>query len=191
MTKPTQAQKRGVAITRTCTFSGRRRVGVDTNVFYRIYQQPYLMEGESSKIFSFNDFVYTHIICLHEFKDLIMRDEKISEEDAKVKVKQFLKEKNVRIIYSQQCFINEQERKSFEDDSNKKLRDSGKGYLKCHPPDSIILLAFKKFGINRVLSTDEAVRICASYLKLDSSSIPSFSKATSDELRKIFGKKKY
>lgn len=90
MTKPKQAQKRGIAITKTCTFSGKRKVGIDTNIFYRIYQQPYLMEGEANKIFSFKDLVYTHIICLHEFKDLIMRDEKISEEDAKTKVKQFL-----------------------------------------------------------------------------------------------------
>ena len=66
----------------------------------------------------------------------------------------------------------------------------GKENLTCHKPDSIILLAFSKCQINKVISTDEAFREAAKFLNIDGAGLPSLDMVISRELRKIFNYKR-
>jgi len=172
------------SISRHVTFNGRRRVGLDTNILRKIYEQPYLLELEASKIFNKKDLLFTHSVCLHEFTNYLSSRKGLSYDKAKNEAKEFIKSRNVWIIYHKECPITTTESEAFEEESNKKLTGMGKEYLNCHKPDSIILLALKKKGINRVISTDETVRICARFLGMDGSNIPSFDVAVDRELKK-------
>ncbi len=176
--------KKGFTITRSVCFNGRRKVGIDTNILRRLYDQPYLLGREASRIFNFNDLIFSHVICLYEFVRYLKKRENLSKEKAKIKAKEFFKKNNVRLIYPKNCFVSEQESRSFEEEVNKKLKEEGKDYLDCHSPDSVILLAFKKWGINKIYSTDEAFRIGAQHLGMDGSGLPSFDKLLRDKLRK-------
>jgi hypothetical protein len=51
------------------------------------------------------------------------------------------------------------------------------------------LIQIKKFGINKVISTDISFRICAQFLQMDSESIPSFDKVLAQQMRMIYGYK--
>ena len=66
----------------------------------------------------------------------------------------------------------------------------GKDHLKCHRPDSIILLAFKKYNLNKIFSTDKAFRECAKLLGMNSKGLPSLDYTLSRELKKMFDYKK-
>ena len=176
-------KKKGFVIIRTTKFAGKRKVGIDTNILIRIYDQPYLLDREASRIFNFKDFLFTHVICFFEFAKYL-KNKGFNYEEAKHEAKKFLKDNNIKIIYPKKCFIPEKEINSFEEESNRKLNEMGKDYLRCHKPDSIILLAFKKWGINKIYSTDEAFRICSQFLDIDGSGLPSFDKAIRRKLMK-------
>ena len=108
-------------------------------------------------------------------------------EEARKEAKEFIRRHNINVIYD---FIPEDEVNKFEKESNEKLKQMNKLYLRCHKPDSIILLSFKKRGINKVISTDEAFRICATFLGMDGASMPSLDAVISRELRKVFDYRK-
>ncbi|MAH50081.1 hypothetical protein CMI37_29950 [Candidatus Pacearchaeota archaeon] len=183
-----------VGIQRKTHFSGKRKIGMDTNIFIKFYDQPYLLGLEASRMFNYKNLLFTHAICLHEFSKYIKIKEKIDDREAKKKAKLFLRKRNVKVIYPKECFIPKDDIKLFEKESNKKLREGGKDYLKCHMPDSLILLAFKKWGINKVHSTDEIVRICAQFLGMDGAALPSFDKAITRALKgntKYYKKKRH
>ncbi|MBS3074685.1 hypothetical protein J4447_04535 [Candidatus Pacearchaeota archaeon] len=173
-----------IGIRRTTAFNGRRKIGIDTNIFVRIYDQPFLLRVEASRIFNRHDIIFTHAACLREFTKHIMLKKNCDFHSAKEEAKDFIKSRNVRIIYPTECFIPEEELKTFEKQSNEKLANMGKEYLHCHEPDSVIILVFKKCGVNKIYSTDEAARICASFLGMDSSNLPSFDNKIMRELRK-------
>ena len=176
-----------MGIKKQSTFSGKRRVGLDTNVFIKLYDQPVLFEYEESRIFRFRDLLFTNKICLFELAKHINKKKNIDIEEARKEAKEFIRKHNINVIYD---FIPEDEVNKFEKESNEKLKQMGKTYLECHKPDSIIVLSFKKRGINRVISTDESFRICAKFLGMDSASIPSLDAAISRELRKVFDYRK-
>ncbi len=168
----------------------KRRVGIDTGIFIRIYEQPYLLGYESSRIFNYKDIIFTHVICKGELIRKLKRKEGLSEVEAIKEVNLFVKQNNINVTYSRNCFIPEGEVNEFEIGCNKKFKEIGRDYLSCHKPDSIILLAFKNCGINKVISTDESFRECAKFLGMDGEGIPSFNSLVNKELRRIFGYKK-
>lgn len=179
-------QQRVIGIQRTTFFNGKRRVGLDTNVLIKLFDSPVLFSYEEARIFNRNDVIFTHRLC---FMELIryLKKKGFNEEDANKQADNFLNTHNIKELCH---FISEEEIKSFEKESNEKLKRMNKERLKCHVPDSIILLAFKKANINKVISTDESFRECAKFLGIDSESLPSLDYAISIELKKIFNYKK-
>jgi len=176
-----------IGIRRQSTFSGKRRVGLDTNIFIKLYDQPMLFEHEESRIFRFGDLIFTNKICVFELAKYIKKKRNIDMEEARREAKEFIRRHNINVIYD---FIPEDEVNKFEKESNGKLKQMGKTYLECHKPDSIIVLSFKRRGINKVISTDEAFRICATFLGMDGASMPSLDAVISRELRKVFDYRK-
>ena len=174
---------------RTTVFNGKRKVGIDTNILIKLYSQPFLFSYEESRIFNFKDIIFTHAICFRELIKYLMEKD-LTEIKAKEEAKRFLKDHNINLIYPRECFVSEKEVEEFEKESNIELKKFRKDYLKCHKPDSIILLAFKKCRINKIISTDESFRRCAKFMNIDASSIPSLDKAISREFKKIFNYKK-
>ena len=176
-----------IGIRRQSTFSGKRRVGLDTNIFIKLYDQPMLFEYEESRIFRFGDLIFTNKICVFELAKYIKKKRNIDMEEARKEAKEFIRRHNINVIYD---FIPEDEVNKFEKESNEKLKQIGKTYLECHKPDSIIVLSFRRRGINKVISTDEAFRICATFLGMDGTSMPSLDAVISRELRKVFDYRK-
>lgn len=187
--KTTKPQQKIIGLTRTPHFIEERKVGLDTNILIKLYDNPFLFSYEESRIFKYSDLVFIHIISKYEFIKYLM-NKGFNEEEAKAKVNSFIQERNIRVIYSKDVFVREEEINSFEMEVNKKLKEIGKEYLKCHKPDSIILLAFRKINVNRIISTDEVFREGAKFLGLDGENIPSLSSNISRELRKIFDYKR-
>lgn len=177
-----------IRIQKFTSFSGKRKVGIDTNVLIKLYEQPFLFNYEESRIFNCMDLMFTHIICFRELVKHIAkknRDEMIAKKEANI----FLNEHNINKIYSKDCWINEEEIKSFEKEVNFKFKEMKMENLECHPPDSLILLAFKKFGINKIWSTDMSFRSGARFLGMDSEGLPSLDYNISKKLREIFNSK--
>lgn len=182
-------QKKFIGLTKTSYFMGERKVGLDTNILIKIYDNPYLFEYEESRIFKYPNLIFIHAISKYEFIKYVIA-KGFNEVEARAKVNSFIRERNINVIYPKDVFVPEAEINSFEIAVNKRLRESGKEYLRCHKPDSIILLAFRKVNVNRVISTDEAFREGAKFLGLDGGNIPSLSSKISGELRKIFDYKR-
>lgn len=180
-----------ISIKRETKFIGERRVGLDTNILVKLYDNPFLFDYEESRIFRYQNLIFIHVISKHELiRYLIQKG--LKEENAKSEVNNFIRERNIQVIYPKDIFIQEREVIDFEQEVNKKFREIGNDYLECHKPDSIIILAFKKININRIISTDKSFRESAKFIGIDSESIPSLDSKISSELRKIFDyKKKY
>jgi len=179
-------KKKGFLISRETYFVGKRKIGIDTNILIKLYIQPALFNYEEARIFNRSDIIFTHRLCFMEFvRYLIKRG--INKEEAKQQAKNFLNSHNIKELCH---FISEEEIKNFEKDCNKKFKQMNKERLRCHIPDSIILLAFKKADINKIISTDESFRECAKFLGMDSESLPSLDYSISRELKRIFDYKK-
>lgn len=184
-------RQRIIGITRKSQFIGERKVGLDTNILIKLYDNPYLFEYEESRIFRYPNLVFIHVINKYELIEYLVKKGS-NEEEARLKIGSLIREKNIRVIYPKDVFIPEGDILRFEDAVNKRLQEIGKPYLKCHKPDSIILLAFKKVNISRIISTDEAFREGAKFLGIDGGSLPSLNSKISKELRRIFDyKRKY
>lgn len=182
-------KKKTFGIQRITSFQGRRKIGIDANVLIKIYKLPGLFDYEESRIFNYKDLIFTHSICNGEFIRYLMKENGLSLEDAKKEAKTFLKEHNINRIFSKDCFIPKKDANRFEKHANsifkKKNIDS-----ECHKPDSYILLAFKKCGINKVFSTDLGFREAAKLLGMDSSGLPSLDYVISRKLRDSFHKRR-
>ena len=177
-----------IGIKRTTFFNGKRRVGLDTNILIKLYDNPSLFSYEEARIFNNKDIIFVHPISLFEFIKYL-KGKKLSEEVAKIEANNFLDSHNLEKV---RCFIPDDEINKFEKECNEKFQQTAKDYLKCHRPDSIILLAFKKCNVNKVISTDESFRECANFLGIDGSGLPSLDYTISRELRRIFdNKRKY
>src|SRR3989344_4102295 len=184
-------KQRVISIKRETKFIGERRVGLDTNILIKLYDNSSLFDYEEARIFKYQNLVFIHVISKYELIKYLIQNG-FSEENARSEVNNFIKERNIQVIYPKDIFIQEREIIDFEQEVNKKFNGIGKDYLKCHKPDSIIILAFKKIKINRVISTDESFRESAKFIGIDSETIPSLNSKISSELRKIFDyKKKY
>lgn len=177
-------------IQRVTKFNGKRKVGIDANVLIRIYEQPFLLENDAFRIFKSGDIIFTHAICLYEIIKKLKK-KGFNEQEAKVKAKFFLKENNINIIYPNNCYIPPEEIKKFEDDCNKKFKEENKDDLKCHCPDSIIILAFYKSNINKIYSTDKSFRESSKLKGIDSNNFPTFNYAINREIRKLYNYKKW
>lgn len=181
-----EKERKAIKIQRTTFFNGKRRVGLDTNVLIKLFDNPAFFSYEEARIFNRDDVVFTHRLC---FMELIkyLRKKGFNEEEADHQASIFLNSHNMKELCQ---FIPEEEIKIFERESNEKLKRMNKERLKCHVPDSIILLAFKKANINKVISTDESFRECANFLGIDSEGLPPLDYAISRELKRIFNYKK-
>lgn len=175
------------SIFRSTFFSGKRKVGLDTNILIKLYEQPDLFSYEQARIFNQQDIIFTSKICVWELTKHLMKTKNLTEEEARVKSKEFLKAHNINAIY---VHIPKEEADGFEAKTNKRFQSENKPNLKCHKPDSIILLVFKKFGINKVISDDYPFRESAKHLGIDSERLPSLDQKISSELRKLFGRGK-
>jgi predicted nucleic acid-binding protein len=184
-----EPQQKIIGITRTSHFIGDRKVGLDTNILIKLYNNPYLFGHEEARIFNYPNLIFIHVITKYEFIKYIVSGG-FKEEDAKAKVNSFIREHNIQVIYSKDIYIPEEEIRKFEEQVNEKLRGLGREYLNCHKPDSIILLAFKKSNVNKIISTDEVFREGAKILKIDVEGLPSLSSKISKELKKFFDYKK-
>ena len=180
-------QTKVFGIQRTAFFNGKRRVGLDTNILIKLYSQPSLFDYEQARIFNHKDTVFTHKISVWELSQYIIRTKRISEEGARKEAKEFVKSKNIEAIYVP---ISQEEARNFEREVNQKFQSEGKITLKCHPPDSIILLGFRKRGINKIISDDESFRESAKHLGIDTERLPSLDMQVSKQLRFIFNKGK-
>lgn len=181
-----QRQQRFIGIQRTAFLSGKRKIGLDTNVLIKLYDSPALFSYEEARIFNRRDVIFTHRLCFLELVKYIKK-KGFDENEANHQARDFLNSHNIKEI----CyFVPDEEIKKFEQESNEKFKQMNKENLKCHLPDSIILLSFKKVNINKVISTDESFTWGAKFLGIDEESLPSLDYAISRELRKIFDYKK-
>lgn len=180
---------RGFVITRATSFNGKRKVGVDTNVLIKIYKDPGLFDYEEARIFNYNDMIFTHSICVYELAKFIKNLEKIDFEEAKNKAKEFAKNHNIIRIFPKDCYVPQKEIEQFQKDVNQHFKQKGIS-SQCHFPDSLIVLAFKKCGINKVISIDAGFRESAKFLGLDGSSLPSLNSVISRKLRELYGSRK-
>jgi|GEM_PF-2133290 len=176
---------KAIGIGRVTAFNGRRKVGIDTNVFIKLYQQPYLFDYEQARIFNYSDLIFTHSICRFELIKYLMKEGK-SLEEAKAEANSFIRGKRVNIIFSSDCYITEEDADSFEKYANEEFKKNKQKVLTCHKPDSIILLAFKKCNINKVLSTDESIKEGAKLLGMDGAGLPSLDYIISKKLKGMF-----
>src|SRR3989338_11644122 len=88
-----------IGIRRQSTFSGKRRVGLDTNVFIKLYDQPMLFEYEESRIFRFGDIIFTNKICVFELAKYIRKKRNIGTEEARKEAKEFMRKYKINVIY--------------------------------------------------------------------------------------------
>ncbi len=179
-------QSKFIGIRRATFFNGKRRIGLDTNVLIKLFDSPALFSYDEARIFNRSGAIFTHRLC---FIELIryLRNKGFNEEEANKQANNFLNIHNIKEICH---FIPEEEIRSFENKCNERFKQMNKEQLKCHIPDSIILLAFKKANINKIISADESFRECAKFLGMDSESLPSLDYAISRELKRIFDYKK-
>jgi predicted nucleic acid-binding protein len=187
-----ERENKSFAISRATFFNGKRQVGLDTNILIKIYEQPYLLNREASRIFNYKDLIFIHARVKFEFIRKLQK-KGFNETEAKNEVNNFLREKNINVIYPNQIFITEEEIKNFENNTNQKIKEIDKNdFLKCHFPDSLILLAYKKFGINKIYSTDESFKFGGHLLGINIEGLLSLNKTIKRELGKNtkFSKKK-
>ena len=174
-------------IERRTFFTGKRRVGLDTNILIKLYEQPDMFAEEQARIFNQRDTMFTHAICVWELAKHLMKSKGYEEEQAKAEAKKFVKEKNIERVYTN---IPQEEINAFEKSTNERFQKEGKSGLHCHKPDSIILLGFKRIGVNKIISDDGSFREAARCLGIDSERIPSLNHKISKQLRELFGKRK-
>ena len=197
---------RGFVIKRETLFNGKRKVGVDTNVLIKIYKDPGLFDYEESRIFNYQDLVFTHSICVLELAKFIKKLENIDFERAMMEAKEFVKRHNIiRIfpkdcyvhvkrhniirIFPKDCYVQQEEIDKFQKDVNQYFQKNQIN-SECHPPDSIIVLAFKKWGINKIISTDLGFRESAKFLGIGGTSLPSLNSVISRKLRSLYNNKR-
>ncbi|MBS3095191.1 type II toxin-antitoxin system VapC family toxin [Candidatus Woesearchaeota archaeon] len=176
-----------IRLQRNTRFYGKRKVGLDTNILIKLYEQPHFFDYEEARIFNQEDTIFVDKIG---FSELIkyLKKSGLNEETAKEKANNWLKKHNITKIYE---FIPQEELERFEQESNKKLKELNlfAEDFQCHRPDSIILLTFRKYRINKVISTDRAFRKCAEFLDMDAESMLSLDSALKRKMRDIFGRK--
>ena len=180
---------RGFVIKREMFFNGKRKVGIDTNVLIKIYKDPGLFDYEESRIFNYQDLVFTHSICVLELAKFIKKLENIDFERAMMEAKEFVKRHNIIRIFPKDCYVQQEEINKFQKDVNQYFQKNQIN-SECHPPDSIIVLAFKKCGINRIISTDIGFRESAKFLGIDGTSLPSLNSVISRKLRSLYNNKR-
>jgi len=175
---------KGFAISRFSYFNGKRRIGLDANILIKLYDQPYFFDYEQARIFKQENLVFTHKICVWELTKHIIKTKKLNENEAREKAKSFVTDKKITPIYE---YFSKDDVKSFENKTNLRFKNEGKSNLYCHYPDSIILLGFKKSGINKIITDDWSFRESAKFLGIDSERLPSLDNKISQELKRIFG----
>lgn len=175
-----------IGIQRSTTFNGKRKIGLDTNILIKLYDTPDLFDYEESRIFNEKDTIFIHRICFYELVKYLCKKD-YSEELAKKEAKEWLNSRNIKGVFT---FIPEEEAKKFEDEVNQCFKEK-KLDLKCHRPDSFILLSYKKEGINKVISTDESFRESAKFLGIDGEGLPSLNSVISRKLRGFFEYRKH
>ena len=178
-----------IEVQRMTRFNGDRKIGLDTNVLIKLYDNPYFFEYEESRIFNLRETIFIHAQCQWEFINYIKKHKRISEQEARTEAKNFVRVHNINIIYPKECIIKKEEITSFEDYANKRFKELNKTNLKCHFPDSFILLSYQKSGINKIISTDLSFRESAQLLNIDGASLPSLNYNISREFKKIFNYK--
>lgn len=168
-------------VTRETSFNGLRRIGLDTNILIKLYDQPYLFQSEAARIFKYDNLVFTTKVNVFELTKYITKKERADFETAKKMAKSFILDKNITPLFFR---LDSNEVKKFEDFCNNYFKKKSQKF-KCHYPDSLILLIFKKHGINKIYSTDECFRECAKFLRIDSSSLPNLDSKLKKQFRKF------
>ena len=132
-----------LVIQRTVNFTGKRKIGLDSNFIINILENEIQFAPLFLK-FSEYSVVYLHEESLREIPDVLVRDYKWNLGEAKKKLGDFIKLNNIQVV---------------KKDKNNPLLSvlynicKQKG-IAVHPPDSWIIADFAKEGINKVYSGD-------------------------------------
>ena len=141
---------------------------------------------EQARIFNEEDTIFTHRICRLEFIKWLKNKHNLDDKEAEIESNNFLNEHKIACIGE---FIPAKDVSDFEDRCNTIFKNQNKSYLKCHPPDSIIVLGFAKGCINKVISTDESFRESAKILGIDGERLPNLNDIIRRQLKKTFDRK--
>jgi len=131
------------------------KLGIDTNIFVKIFES-----GDNLKeLTELGGAIYTSQICFDELCKYVKKKENQgpNEKDAKLIVDKFM-EKNGIFLACEEVSI--KERIKFE----QKCKKLG---IDCHYPDSEIILAFKKEGVEIICSEDKGFKEAAEYLGME------------------------
>lgn len=175
--------KKEISVEMHTRFKGKRKIGLDTNILIKLYDEPILFAYEQARIFNEEDTIFTHRICRIEFIRWLKNNYKLDDKGAEAESNKFLSEHKINCIG---VFIPEKEVYDFESKCNDIFKSQNKPYLKCHAPDSIIVLGFAKEGINKIISTDESFRESAKILGIDGERLPNLNDIIKRQLRKTF-----
>ena len=129
-----------------CLIKMVMKIGIDTNVFIRFFDSRFAIEH--IKFTLGNAGVYTHPKCLWEIYKNLKRTNKDPNYYPEGDVGYFINKNKISLTKQD---LSEQEIKDFE------MLCLGRG-INCHNPDSEIVLAFNKEGIEVVYSQDSELR---------------------------------
>jgi predicted nucleic acid-binding protein len=122
------------------------KVGIDSNIVIQLMDST-KDRFEEKIIFNKINTAFMHSLCLWEIHDWLAK-KGVPKNEAIIQVDDFRKANNIALI-------NETPPK--EDIAKFEEKCQAKG-IDCHHPDSTIILAFKKEGIEKVYSEDKAFR---------------------------------
>ncbi len=169
-----------LVIERSTTFTGKRKIGLDSNFIINILDNEIQFSALFLK-FSEHSVVYIHEESLREVPEVLSRDYKWDLNEAKKKLETFIKVNNIQIV-----------KKDRENPLLPLLYDvCQKKGIAVHPPDSWIIADFAQEGINKVYSGDNVFLQAARVLHLDTQKTPTLDRRIIDQLRALKGFTKY
>ncbi len=171
---------RGIKITRESYFKGVRKVGLDSGMLISLVDNAILFSEYILKIDEEEGLLFTHEICIEEAIDVLPRDYKWTEENARKAVQKFLQEHNIEIIPRART-NSETVREMF-----KKCKAA---MIEFHPPDCFIIADFYKNGINKVYSNNNHFLDACRLFGMDTSKLKTEDKEIERQIEKIFRKR--
>lgn len=173
--------KKGFVIRRESFFQNVRKVGLDSNVLINLVSNAEFYAHHLEKIFNEKDLFFVHKRCVKETIDKLIEKKGYSEEEAKKSVNAFLKTYNIEIIepdFGNDTLLNE-------------MREKCKQHnIEFHIPDCWIIADFKKYGINKVYSTNNHFLDACKLFGIDAVKFPTFERELKNQLKKMFSRKK-
>ncbi|MDD5417317.1 MAG: PIN domain-containing protein [Candidatus Nanoarchaeia archaeon] len=171
-----------IVISRTVSYTGVRKVGLDSCVLYNLIVYVEDFDKKRAEIFNNDNLIFTHQACLKETKKNLMKYEDYTEEEARDEVIAYINKKKIGTINA--------------DPTNTKilydLREKcRKENIGLHKPDDFIIADFKKNGINMVYSIDNEFRKACEVIGLNAVAFPTYTRELDDKIRNALSKNRY